>query len=109
MGREALGEFEHQVLLAILQLGGSAYSAPIVREIEQRGGKTVAPAAVYIALRRLERRGLLRSSKAEPAPYEGGRGRRTFEITPAAMDKLRDSRRTLESMWEGLDSLFQEP
>lgn len=109
MGREALGEFEHQVLLAILQLGGSAYSAPIVIEIEQRGGKTVAPAAVYIALRRLEQRGLLQSSKAEPAAHEGGRGRRTFEITPDAMDKLRDSRRTLESMWEGLDPLFQKP
>ncbi len=109
MGREALGEFEHQVLLAILQLGGSAYSAPIVIEIEQRGGKAVAPAAVYIALRRLEQRGLLQSSKEEPAPHEGGRGKRTFEITPDAMDKLRESRRTLESLWKGLDPLFQKP
>ena len=109
MGREALGEFEHQVLLAILRLGGSAYSAPIVIQIEQRGGRTVAPAAVYIALRRLEQRGLLRSSKEEPAPHEGGRGKRTFAITPDAMNKLRESRRTLESLWEGLDPLFQEP
>ncbi len=109
MGREALGEFEHQVLLAILQLDGSAYSAPIVIEIERRSGRTVAPAAVYIALRRLEQRGLLQSSKEDPAPQEGGRGKRTFEITPDAMDKLRDSRRTLESLWEGLDPLFHKP
>ena len=35
MTRTSLGEFEHQVLLAILQLGGKAYSAPIVVD---RGG-----------------------------------------------------------------------
>ena len=108
MTRSALGEFEHQVLLAMLQLEGKAYSEPIVIQIEERVGKTVAPAAVYIALRRLEERGLLLSSKQEPAPHEGGRGRRMFEITPAAMEKLRESRRSLESLWEGLDPLFQE-
>ena len=53
MGRTALGEFEHQVLLAILQLGGQAYSAPVVTEMSARAGKAVSPAAVYIALRRL--------------------------------------------------------
>ena len=108
MTRSALGEFEHQVLLAMLQLEGKAYSAPIVIQIEERVGKTVAPAAVYIALRRLEERGLLLSSKQEAAPNEGGRGKRMFEITPAAMEKLRESRRGLESLWEGLDPLFQE-
>ena len=109
MSRTALGEFEHQVLLAMLQLGGKAYSAPIVLQIEERVGKSVAPAAVYIALRRLEERGLLLSNKQEPAANEGGRGKRMFEITPAAMEKLRASRRSLESLWEGLDPLFQSP
>jgi len=107
MTRTSLGEFEHQVLLAMLQLGGKAYSAPIVIQIEERVGKSVAPAAVYIALRRLEERGLLLSNKEEPARNEGGRGKRMFEITPAAMEKLRESRRSLESLWEGLDPLFQ--
>lgn len=107
MTRTALGEFEHQVLLAMLQLGGKAYSAPIVIQIEERVGKSVAPAAVYIALRRLEERGLLLSTKEAPARNEGGRGKRVFEITPAAMEKLKESRRSLESLWEGLDPLFQ--
>ena len=109
MPRESLGEFEHQVLLAILQLGGSAYSAPIVMEMESRSGKGVAPAAVYIALRRLEQRSLVSSAKEGPAPHEGGRGKRIFDITDEAMAKLRDSRRTLENFWDGLDPLFQKP
>ena len=43
MHREALGEFEHQVLLAILRLGKQSYSVPIVLEIEECTGKEVAP------------------------------------------------------------------
>jgi DNA-binding PadR family transcriptional regulator len=106
MSRESLGEFEHLVLLAILQLGGRAHSAPIVTHLEQKTGRSVAPAAVYIALRRLEPRGLVRSVKAEPAPHEGGRGRRTFIVTASAVEKLRESRRAFEAFWSGLDPVF---
>ena len=108
MPRESLGEFEHQVLLAILHLGGRAHSAPIVTEIEARSGRSASPAAVYIALRRLEDRGLVRSVKSEPARAEGGRGRRTFSVTPAALDKLRESRRAFEAFWSGLDPIFND-
>jgi DNA-binding PadR family transcriptional regulator len=109
MARDALGEFEHQVLLAILQLGGRSYSAPIVMELEERTARSVSPAAVFIALRRLEQRGYLRSSKQEPDPGEGGRGRRTFQITPTAIARLRDSRRTFENLWRGLDPILDRP
>lgn len=109
MPREALGEFEHQVLLAILQLGGRAYSAPIVMEMEARAGRSVSPAAVYIALRRLEQRALVRSVKAEPGRPDGGRGRRTFTVTPAAVAKLRESRRAFEAFWRGLEPVLSNP
>lgn len=108
MPRESLGEFEQHVLLAILQLGGEAYSAPIVLEIENRRGRPTAPAAVYIALRRLEQRGLVVSTKEEAEPGEGGRGRRLFAVTPEAIDKLRESRRTLERFWKGLAPIFRQ-
>ena len=108
MTRKSLGEFEHQVLLAMLHLGGHAYSAPIVLEIEERTGRGPAPAAVYIALRRLETRGLVVSSKEAPEPGQGGRGKRVFQITPAALEMLRESRRTFEALWQGLDPIFRD-
>jgi len=108
MPREALGEFEHQVLLAILHLDGEAHSAPIVTEIEARTGRAVSPAAVYIALRRLEQRGFVQSRKSEPAPHEGGRGRRSFRVTGAAIARLKASRRALEAFWHGLDPVFDD-
>jgi DNA-binding PadR family transcriptional regulator len=99
MSRQALGEFEHHVLLALLRLGGESYGAPVVAELEAVTGRSVSAAAVFIALRRLERRGLARSAKRAARPGEGGRGRRVFRITPAGASRLREARRTLERLW----------
>jgi len=84
MPNEVLGGFEHQVLLAMLRLGSEAYSVPIVLELEERTGRRVAPSKVYVTLRRLERRGLLRSRFDPPPTEEGGRERRIFSLEPYA-------------------------
>jgi DNA-binding PadR family transcriptional regulator len=108
MSRSTLGELEQRVLLAMLQLGGAAYSAPIVLELEKRAGRDVSPASVYVALQRMESRGFVESTLLEAEEGRGGRGRRVFQVLPAAIKKLRTSRRELEGLWEGLDPLFQE-
>jgi DNA-binding PadR family transcriptional regulator len=106
MSRDGLGEFEHLVLLAILRNGGEAYSVPIVVELEQRTGRSVAPAAVYIALRRLEKRGLLKSRMVEN-DAETGRPRRYFALEEPALEKLREARQALASLWDGMDAALE--
>lgn len=101
--KEVLGEFEHHVLLAALRLADGAYSAAIVLELEERTGREVAPAAVYIALRRLEENGLVRSAMRESEGRGGRRERRHFEVTEEGLEMLRESRRRFERLWEGLD------
>ena len=103
MTRDALGEFEHLVLLAILHLGDGVYGVPIVDEIHRRTGRTVAPAAVYITLRRLEQKGLLTSWMSDSTPERGGKSRRCVKVTDAGRETLRESRKLLDSMWKGLD------
>jgi DNA-binding PadR family transcriptional regulator len=99
MSRNALGEFEHHVLLALVRLGGRSRGAAIVLELEGATHRTVSPAAVFVALRRLEQRGYARSTKREARPGEGGRGSREFQITAAGTAKLAESRRTFERLW----------
>ena len=55
----SLGDFERIVLFAVLRLGDDAYGAAIRREIAERTGRDVVIGAVYTALHRLERRGLV--------------------------------------------------
>jgi PadR family transcriptional regulator PadR len=104
MTREALGEFEQMVLLAILHLGDGVYGVPVVDEIQRRTGRTVAPAAVYITLRRLEQKGLLTSWMGDSTPERGGKSRRCVKVTEAGLEGLRASSKVLDSMWTGLDA-----
>jgi DNA-binding PadR family transcriptional regulator len=103
MTRTALGELEHQVLLAAFRLKDEAYSVSVVLEIEARTAREVAQAAVFIALRRLEAKGLLRSRLQEQRD-EQSHVRRYFEVTPAGLSMLREMRRVLNSLWQGISA-----
>jgi DNA-binding PadR family transcriptional regulator len=103
--KTALGETEHHVLLAATRLGPQADTVAIVRELESRTGRSVAPAAVYIALRRLEEHRMVRS-RLVTRPGEA-RSRRTFEVTAAGRDLLRASRERLLRLWDGLDPIWR--
>lgn len=98
---KALGELEHHILLAILRLGGDAYTVPIVLELEQCTGRSVAAAAVYIALTRLEKKELVESHWVERT--QTGKPRRYFKLQPLALERLRASQRAFTRLWEGLE------
>ena len=100
---QALGEFEQIVLLAILSLNGDVYAVPIVDEIERRTAHKVERAAVYVTLRRLEKKGLISSWMSEPVQERGGKPRRLVKVEPAGRQLLRESRQLLGQMWYGLD------
>jgi DNA-binding PadR family transcriptional regulator len=102
MGRDALGEFEHLIMLAILRLGPEAYGVPIIGEVEARTGRTVSEAAAYLTLRRLEEKGWIKSRVGEPTPERGGRAKRYFKLLPAGVKRLRESRTALVHMWDGV-------
>jgi len=106
VGKTVLGEFEHQVLLAILHAGEESSTVSIVSELEERTGREVAPAAVYIALRRLQERKLLTSRMSQAGDEPSGRARRYFRIQPGAMAALKESRATFQRLWEGLEGVL---
>lgn len=91
------------VLLAIAHLRGEAYGIPIVEEIERRTGRSVARAAVYITLRRLEEKGFVSSWMSDPTPERGGKGRRYAKLEAEGAKALREARQVTERMWNGLD------
>ncbi|MGD8329240.1 MAG: helix-turn-helix transcriptional regulator [Acidobacteriota bacterium] len=104
MPRESLGEFEQLVLLACLRLGDDAYAVPIIDEIAARTGRETSHAAVYVALKRMEKKGLVSSYMSAPVAERGGRSRRCFEVLPEAMEQLRASRDALLNMWDGVEA-----
>jgi hypothetical protein len=56
MSKHTLQHFELHVLLAMLRERDETYSVPLVLALERRMGRRVSQAAVFIALKRLERK-----------------------------------------------------
>jgi DNA-binding PadR family transcriptional regulator len=108
MARESLGDIEHFVLVALLRLGGESYGVAIMDEIGARTGREVARSAVYIALRRLEAKGLATSRMGDATPERGGRPKRYFALTKAGARQLVAARRAFERMWADVDRLAQK-
>jgi DNA-binding PadR family transcriptional regulator len=103
---QPLQHFELHVLLAMLRESGETYSVPLVLALERRIGRPVTQAAVFIALSRLEKKGLVSSRLDEP---EDGRARRYFKITRQGIAAVRASRTEHARLWRGLGRLLKAP
>ncbi len=106
MGRVDLGDIEHLVLLAILRLGEDAYGIPILDEVSARSGREVSRATVYVALKRLEQKGLVSSKLGESTPERGGRAKRFYRLKPSGLKALRESRKMFLSLWRDYESVL---
>lgn len=105
MPRALLTDFELMILLATLRIGVEAYGVLIAREIERTGGRAVALAAVYAALDRLERNGLVISSLGEATPERGGRAKKLFAVTREGLRAVRQTQDALVRLWTGIPQL----
>ena len=98
--RTYLGEFEQLLLMALLH-DDEAYGARIRSVIESRTGRTISPGAIYTALDRLERRGLVASYLGDPTSQRGGKRKRHYRLEPAGATLLDRTRDALARMARG--------
>lgn len=93
------GDFEHAVLAAVRRLNGSAFGAAICRDLSSRMGRDVALAQVYVALARLEEKGLLSHHYTDPEPVRGGRSRKTYHLEASGVQALDRAEATLKALY----------
>lgn len=96
---ERLPEVELLTLLAVARIGDGAYGVAILDEIRTSSGMEASVAAVYAALERLDRQGLIRVSLSDPVPERGGRARREYRLTPIGRSRLRRERAAAMRIW----------
>lgn len=106
MTRADLGDTEHLVLLAILRLGKDAYGIPILDEVSASSGREVSRATVYVALKRLEQKGLVTSRLGDSTPERGGRAKRFFKLKPSGLKALRESREMFLNLWRDYETVL---
>jgi DNA-binding PadR family transcriptional regulator len=104
-----LGAFEHLLLLALTRLGDGTYGVPIRDDIEARTGRVVSPGAIYTALDRLERRGLVRSQLGDATPERGGKRKRCYRLTTKGVAALNEAHIAMTQMARGIKPKLQTP
>jgi DNA-binding PadR family transcriptional regulator len=104
---DSLTNSELLVMSAVLRLGNKAYGVPIVQELD-RNRHRMSVATVYVALGRLEERGLVTSTMGEATPERGGRAKRYFRVTANGVREVRALQQTLVHLWRGVPQLQGE-
>jgi DNA-binding PadR family transcriptional regulator len=99
---DTIGDFEQLILFALVRLGTDAYGVTIRSEIESRTGRAISAGALYTALDRLERRGLVASRLGEPTAQRGGKRKRLYTIHPAGERALARVYESLRLMANGV-------
>ncbi len=97
-----LGEFEHVVMLSILSLGDNAYGVTIRENLKNTIGRNVAIGALYSTAERLEKKGLLESSKRDATAERGGKAKRFFLVTGLGKKALEETKTQLNILWQQL-------
>lgn len=101
-----LAEFEHLVMLAVLQLGDEARALDLRQYIEERAERSVSRGALYTTLERLENKDFLTWKTEESTPERGGIPRRRYIPTATGVEAVRASSRVIARMTEGLEGLI---
>ncbi len=88
---ENLGEFEELVLLSAATLGDQAYGVSVMQYIINETGRQVNISAVHEVLKRLERKGYMKSKMGGATQERGGRRKRYFFLTASGKKTLEEA------------------
>ena len=99
MKKFPLGEFEEIVLLTVGVLYDEAYGVAIKSKIENHLDRKVSVGALQSSLRRMEKKGYLKSRTGESNSARGGRPKRYFTITAYGKQALEYTRDVRLELW----------
>jgi PadR family transcriptional regulator PadR len=105
MENKFISRSEEFLLLAVWRLKDNAYGVAIREQIKEATGKTWAYGALFVMLRRLEKKGYLKSYFTDPSPQRGGKSKRIFQLSAQGIKALKDVRKAQDSVWAGIEEL----
>jgi DNA-binding PadR family transcriptional regulator len=85
-----LGEFEELVLLSVASLADEAYGVSVMQYINRETGRNVNISAVHEVLKRLQRKGYVKSKMGGATAERGGRRKRIFTLTVSGKKNLQE-------------------
>ena len=94
-----IGTLEETVLLLVIIHQGNAYGVSIAEAYMEHAGKRISIPAIHTVLKRLEKKGYLKSNMSGASPERGGRRKRLFEITQGGYKALVKLQTLRDKLW----------
>ena len=99
-----LGHLEESILLMVM-IVEEAYGVSVAEAYEQHTSNSISIPAIHTVLKRLEAKGMVKSSMGEATPERGGRRKRIFEATPYGYKIIAEIRRNRTLLWSLIPKL----
>ncbi len=99
-----LGHLEESVLLMVM-IVEEAYGVSVAEAYEKQTDNSISIPAIHTVLKRLEAKGLIKSSMGEATPERGGRRKRLFEATPYGYKVIAQIRKNRTHLWSLIPKL----
>jgi len=99
-----LGHLEENILLMVMIVEG-AYGVSVAEAYEQHTNNSISIPAIHTVLKRLEEKGMVKSSMGEATPERGGRRKRIFEATPHGYKVITEIRENRIRLWSLIPKL----
>lgn len=101
-----LGNLEETILLLVMILGEEeAYGVSIAKSYQEKLNKNISIPAVHTVLKRLEEKGLVKSSFGETSPIRGGKRKRIYAISKLGFRLLDELRENRTQLWKMVPSI----
>jgi len=99
-----LGQLEESVLL-IVMIAEEAYGVSVAEMYEEKTGNSISIPAIHTVLKRLEKKGMVKSYMGEATAERGGRRKRIFEATPYGYKVISQIRKNRLQLWSLIPKL----
>ena len=98
MSEYSLGTLEETILI-ILLMKNKSHTVEIAQVYEKHLSQSISIPAVHIVLKRLEKKGLVKSAFGEPTPERGGKRKKYYEGTPTGFRVASEIQERRRQMW----------
>ena len=102
---QSIGTLEETILLLVLIHQGEAYGVSIRDAYVDHAKRGITIPAIHTVLKRLEKKGYLKSKMDGATSERGGRRKRLFEVTPNGYHVLQELRNSREQLWSAAPKL----
>lgn len=97
---KSIGSLEEVILLIVIVLDENAYAVTIAEEYQKQFKKSITIPAIHTVLRRLEDKGLIKSSVGGATKLRGGRSKRFYSITKVGYETAKELNQQRETLWK---------